>query len=170
MRAFAITGMLTDRWIPAIISGSDMRATPPSRRMSAGTRSSAITAAAPACSASAASSGVTTSMITPPLSISARPDLTRNVASSRIPVKGSVLLEAEGLDALGVLGRVARVDAVGERLDHREQCRVRAHVGGAVGRVVELDLRELGDLGERGVGDRRGAGLAVAGQLHRAHH
>ena len=61
--------------MPAIISGSDMRATPPSRRMSAGTRSSAITAAAPASSAIFACSGVTTSMITPPLSISARPRL-----------------------------------------------------------------------------------------------
>src|ERR1700735_3098571 len=70
-------------WIPWIISGSDMRATPPSRRMSAGTRSSAITAAAPASSAILACSGVTTSMITPPLSISARPALTVNVASSR---------------------------------------------------------------------------------------
>src|SRR5437588_486790 len=34
--------------MPRIIVGSDIRATPPSRRMSAGTRSSAITAAAPA--------------------------------------------------------------------------------------------------------------------------
>src|ERR1700758_5138497 len=85
MRAFAITGIVTACWMPAIISGSDMRATPPSRRMSAGTRSSAITAAAPASSATFACSGVTTSMITPPLSISARPLLTRNVASSRMP-------------------------------------------------------------------------------------
>ena len=84
MRAFAITGIVTACWMPAIISGSDMRATPPSRRMSAGTRSSAITAAAPASSATFACSGVTTSMITPPLSISARPLLTRNVASSRM--------------------------------------------------------------------------------------
>ncbi len=84
MRAFAITGMLTASWMPAIISGSDIRATPPSRRMSAGTRSSAITAAAPASSATFACSGVTTSMITPPLSISARPALTANVASSRM--------------------------------------------------------------------------------------
>ena len=84
IRALAITGIVTASWIPAIISGSDMRATPPSRRMSAGTRSSAITAAAPASSATLACSGVTTSMITPPLSISARPLLTRNVASSRM--------------------------------------------------------------------------------------
>src|SRR5580704_17376150 len=83
MRAFAITGIVTASWIPLIISGSDMRATPPSRRMSAGTRSSAITAVAPASSAIFACSGVTTSMITPPLSISARPDLTVKVASWR---------------------------------------------------------------------------------------
>src|SRR6202012_4137634 len=75
--------MVTASWIPRIIAGSDMRATPPSRRMSAGTRSSAITAAAPASSAILACSAVTTSMITPPLSISARPALTVNVASSR---------------------------------------------------------------------------------------
>src|SRR5437660_1159229 len=83
MRAFAMTGMLTASWMPTIISGSDIRATPPSRRMSAGTRSSAMTAAAPASSAILAWSGVTTSMITPPLSISASPALTVKVASSR---------------------------------------------------------------------------------------
>ena len=66
------------------MSGSDMRATPPCARMSAGTRSSAITAQAPAASAIRACSGVTTSMITPPFSISARPALTVNVASSRM--------------------------------------------------------------------------------------
>ena len=44
MRHFAITGIVTASWISRIFSGSDMRATPPSRRMSAGTRSSAITA------------------------------------------------------------------------------------------------------------------------------
>src|SRR5947209_18218182 len=75
--------MLTAAWIPLIIDGSDIRATPPSRRISAGTRSRAITAAAPASSAIFACPGVTTSMITPPLSISARPALTVKVASSR---------------------------------------------------------------------------------------
>src|SRR3954462_7544416 len=82
MRALAITGMVTASWMPLISTGSDMRATPPSRRMSAGTGSSAITAAAPASSAILACSAVTTSMITPPLSISARPALTRKVPSS----------------------------------------------------------------------------------------
>src|ERR1700754_456345 len=77
-------GMVTAAWMPLIMAGSLMRATPPSRRMSAGTRSSAMTADAPASSAIFACSALTTSMITPPLSISARPALVRNVASSRI--------------------------------------------------------------------------------------
>ena len=51
MRALAITGMLTAALMPSIISGSLMRATPPSRRMSEGTRSRAMTAVAPASSA-----------------------------------------------------------------------------------------------------------------------
>src|SRR3954454_15443282 len=79
MRAFAITGMDTAEMIPSIMSGSLIRETPPSARMSAGTRSSAITATAPASSAIFACSGVTTSMMTPPLSISAMPRLTRAV-------------------------------------------------------------------------------------------
>ena len=62
--------------------GSAIRATPPAARMSDGTRSRAITAAAPVDSAMRAWSAVTTSMITPPLSISARPAFTRNVAVS----------------------------------------------------------------------------------------
>lgn len=65
--------------MPSIMSGSLMRETPPWARMSAGTRSSAMTATAPASSAILACSGVTTSMITPPLSMSAMPRLTRDV-------------------------------------------------------------------------------------------
>ena len=65
--------------MPSIMSGSLIRDTPPWARMSAGTRSSAITATAPASSAILACSAVTTSMITPPLSISAMPRLTRAV-------------------------------------------------------------------------------------------
>src|SRR5260221_10937281 len=84
IRHFAITGIVTASWISLILSGSDMRATPPSRRMSAGTRSSAITAQAPASSATFACSASTTSMITPPLSISARPLFTRIVPISCI--------------------------------------------------------------------------------------
>uniref|UniRef100_J3MHX3 Uncharacterized protein n=1 Tax=Oryza brachyantha TaxID=4533 RepID=J3MHX3_ORYBR len=49
-------------------------------RMSAGTRSRAMTAQAPASSAMRAWSGVTTSMMTPPRSIWARPTLTEKVA------------------------------------------------------------------------------------------
>src|SRR5262245_47066905 len=82
MRHLAITGIETASWISRIIPGSDMRATPPWARMSAGTRSSAITDTAPASSATRACSASTTSMITPPLSISARPLLTRIVPVS----------------------------------------------------------------------------------------
>jgi hypothetical protein len=73
MRALAITGMVTASRMALMTVASLMRATPPSLRMSAGTRSSAMTATAPASSAMRASSGVVTSMITPPLSICARP-------------------------------------------------------------------------------------------------
>src|SRR4051794_2422909 len=79
MRAFAITGIETASMMPRIMSGSLIRAMPPWARMSAGTRSSAITATAPASSAILACSGVTTSMMTPPLSCSAMPRLTRSV-------------------------------------------------------------------------------------------
>src|ERR1700712_2325667 len=79
MRHLAMTGMLTVRWMARIIAGSLARATPPSARICAGTRSSAITAQAPASSAMRACSLSTTSMITPPFSISARPVLVRLV-------------------------------------------------------------------------------------------
>jgi hypothetical protein len=46
MRAFAITGMETVSMIFKINSGSLIRATPPCARISAGTRSNAITATA----------------------------------------------------------------------------------------------------------------------------
>src|SRR5262249_17591744 len=94
MRHFAITGMVTASWISRILSGSAMRATPPSRRMSGGTGSSAITAQAPASSAIRACSAVVTSMITPPLSISARPPFTRIVPISAIDAILARLLEA----------------------------------------------------------------------------
>ena len=63
----------------SISAGWLIRATPPIARMSAGMRSSAITATAPASSATFACSGVTTSMMTPPLSICASPRLTVSV-------------------------------------------------------------------------------------------
>ena len=62
-----------------------MRATPPSARMSAGMRSRAITAQAPASSAMRACSGVVTSMMTPPFSIWASPVLTRTVPVRPLP-------------------------------------------------------------------------------------
>ncbi len=91
MRALAMTGMVTWALIPSIISGSLIRATPPSRRMSAGTRSRAITAQAPASSAIFACSGVTTSMMTPPFNISASPRLTGNVPVAREEVTDPVM-------------------------------------------------------------------------------
>ena len=84
--------------IPSIMSGSLIREMPPSARMSAGTRSRAITATAPASSAILACSGVTTSMITPPLSISAMPRLTRAV-----PVAGALAVSLlAGVAGVGV--------------------------------------------------------------------
>src|SRR5437764_464216 len=77
--------METAPMISSIMSGSLILATPPWARMSAGTRSSAMTATAPESSAIFACSGVTTSMITPPLSMSAMPRLTRAV-----PVCGAI--------------------------------------------------------------------------------
>src|ERR671925_117883 len=74
----------------------------PSTRMSAGTRSSAMTATAPASSAIAACSAVVTSMITPPFSISARPPLTRIVPSSAIRAMLAVGAKAEVVDAAAV--------------------------------------------------------------------
>src|ERR1035438_2752071 len=65
--------------ISRITFGEAMRATPPSARIWAGTRSNAITATAPARSAISACFAVVTSMITPPLSISARPVLRRRL-------------------------------------------------------------------------------------------
>ncbi len=62
--------------ISLIFLGSAILATPPWARMSAGTRSRAMTATAPASSAIFACSGVVTSMITPPLNMSAKPVFT----------------------------------------------------------------------------------------------
>ena len=56
-----------------------MRDTPPSARIMAGTRSSAMTADAPAFSATSACSTLMTSMMTPPFSISARPVFKRKL-------------------------------------------------------------------------------------------
>jgi hypothetical protein len=62
-------------------AGLAMRATPPSARIIAGTRSRAITAVAPDSSAMRACSTFITSMMTPPLSISAKPIFRRRPVS-----------------------------------------------------------------------------------------
>src|SRR5713226_6316865 len=85
MRTLAITGIVTVAMISRITLIDAMRATPPSLRMSEGTRSSAITAHAPAFSAIFACSAFVTSMITPPLSISARPTFTRHSFDPLLP-------------------------------------------------------------------------------------
>src|ERR1700685_1966450 len=86
MRTLAITGIVTVFIISRMTLMEAMRATPPSLRMSDGTRSSAITAHAPAFSAIFACSAVVTSMITPPLSISASPTLTRHSFAPGCPL------------------------------------------------------------------------------------
>src|SRR5918992_5808901 len=138
MRALAITGIETASWISAIFVGSAMRATPPAARMSAGTRSSAITAAAPASSAMRAWSAVTTSMITPPLSISARPLFTRKVPVSMWPP--GYAYKSIGFPGSasrpGPPGRVARPASAG------------VHEGA-------VQFQELGELGRRGGLERR---------------
>src|SRR5580658_1190725 len=79
MRHLAITGIDTVAIISRIFFGEAIRATPPSARICAGTRSSAITATAPAFSAIEACSALVTSMITPPFSISAKPVFRRRL-------------------------------------------------------------------------------------------
>src|SRR5882762_6561574 len=86
MRTLAITGIVTVAMISRITLIDAMRATPPSLRISEGTRSSAITAHAPAFSAIFACSALVTSMITPPLSISARPTFTRHSFEPLLPL------------------------------------------------------------------------------------
>src|SRR3954452_17104234 len=147
--------MVTASWISSILSGSAMRATPPSRRMSAGTRSSAMTAHAPASSAIRACSASVTSMITPPLSISARPPLTRMVPSSAISsilaLRGAAkngLHRPQGNPRLDEL-RLARGHAL--ESESREQQRTRQPRARALDELPELHRqreREHGD-GER---------------------
>src|SRR6266852_6189017 len=86
MRTLAITGIVTVVMISRITLIDAMRATPPSLRISEGTRSRAITAHAPAFSAIFACSAFVTSMITPPLSISARPTFTRHSFDPLLPL------------------------------------------------------------------------------------
>src|SRR6478736_5943122 len=148
MRALAMTGIVTASWISRILSGSAMRATPPSARMSAGTRSSAITAQAPASSAIRAWSAVVTSMITPPFSISASPLLTRIVPISLMaPILASPLEAAEDLVVI-LLRRRDRPEDNGVLLDLHHVVDVRP----------ELLRRELAVE----LGDVRGLTVVVA--------
>src|SRR5215210_6456258 len=147
MRHFAITGIVTASWISRIFSGSDIRATPPCTRMSAGTRSSAITATAPASSAIRAWSASTTSMITPPLSISARPVLTRIVPSSSI---GESLLRRAALAA--------------DAADPAEELRERR----ALGLAEETEVHAV-DAFEVGHGCFAKLPMPVVGELRVAH-
>ena len=108
-----------------------MRATPPSLRISEGTRSSAITAQAPASSAMVACSGVTTSMITPPFSICARPTLTAQVpvvAISILPCRSwfESVVHSLGLSGLLRQGQSSPVFAR-HRFPLRPPGRVRCH-------------------------------------------
>ena len=86
--------------------------------MSAGTRSSAMTATAPASSAILACSAVTTSMMTPPLSISAMPRLTRAVPVTRVDAaSGCSDMTCASLIGSGILssGYAARHALAGQR-------------------------------------------------------
>src|SRR5689334_576578 len=166
MRHFAITGIVTASWISRMISGSDMRATPPSARMSAGTRSSAMTATAPDASAIFACSALTTSMITPPLSISASPLLTRIVPVSCIGSMLAVALLAraarlvlgllQGPD-IGAVGPQVDAFAVGERdTDHRAFVTADDQAVGVDDLRLFVVLAVFGSGGQDGVADRVG--------------
>src|SRR5437588_6890765 len=100
--------------------------------MSDGTRSSAMTAQAPASSAIFACSGVTTSMITPPLSIWARPFLTAQVPVALAPF----VLVRSLVATISVLRRV--------RVWVQEQCSERTD---ACVRDVRIAVRSEGSLG-----------------------
>src|SRR5438552_12703527 len=165
MRALAMTGTVTATLIASIIEGSLMRATPPSRRMSAGTRSSAMTETAPASSAILACSGVTTSMITPPRSISARPRLTRSVPVVR---SAMALMVVGGSGPASGVGRGHRGSRRGQLDPGRAGCEPnllarRVGVGGDRRRRA-LRPRRLADL-SLAVDERRPA----AGHVGRRH-
>src|ERR1700687_1920267 len=109
MRTLAITGIVTVAMISRITLIDAIRATPPSLRISEGTRSSAITAHAPAFSAIFACSALVTSMITPPLSISARPTFTRH---SFDPLLALPLPFTFFASILGLLSQLELLDGV----------------------------------------------------------
>src|SRR5688572_8851436 len=143
-----MTGMVTASWISAILVGSAMRATPPSALMSAGTRSSAMTATAPAPSAIRACSASVTSMITPPLSISARPLFTRIVPSSAMPKVYPERLRRQELERrVRLLERRNHVDPRGARARSLEQFpgELEAELAGVRARVRQPLLHRLRD-------------------------
>src|SRR5437016_6310076 len=174
MRALAITGMVTASWISTILSGSAIRATPPSARMSAGTRSSAMTATAPASSAIRAWSASVTSMITPPLSISARPLFTRIVPISTItrfyPEESALQARKDFVQLL--LRRGDRPEEDGVLLGPEDIADVRAELLG--GKALEGGGDFDAVVGALTEGDREGvAGLpgqeAAVGSIGRNH-
>src|SRR5690606_33092459 len=146
MRALAITGMDTALMIPSIMSGSLIREMPPSARMSAGTRSRAITATAPASSAIFACSGVTTSMITPPLSISAMPRLTRAVPVSGAALSGAGLEVDTGFPHMEVR-QVLSMLLPARGAAHPPLCQRPAARAYRVAGVTRDPARALGDVG-----------------------
>src|SRR6187397_2979391 len=145
--------MVTPSWISLIFAGSAIRATPPSLRMSAGTRSSAMTATAPASSAMRASSAVVTSMMTPPFSISARPLFTRMVASSDM---GWILLAVEKVESRRRLL---------ERRNHVDAGRAAPRLLDQLVRELEAHAARIGAGGGKpflhGLGDRDPGNLVV---------
>src|SRR5579872_2640399 len=136
MRALAITGMETVSMISRMMRMDAMRATPPSLRMSDGTRSSAMTAEAPALSAILACSTLVTSIMTPPLSISARPTFTRK-SSERYIIPFSMCISIIAFPRRD--SQCLRVDA--PKLDRRghsvqgEHIRRRAVIDGVLLRI-----------------------------------
>src|SRR6185437_1845462 len=144
-----MTGMDTALTMPSIRSGSLIRATPPWARMSAGTRSRAITATAPASSAILAWSAVTTSMMTPPLSISAMPRFTRAVPVTEpfwLPGPAGVGVDTTDLIQLSGKGAVALVHgraAVTRRMAGVSTSDALACSGGQRGWQLVVDLERL---------------------------
>src|SRR5712692_6134050 len=128
MRTLAITGIVTVAMISRITLIDAMRATPPSLRISEGTRSSAITAQAPAFSAIFACSALVTSMITPPLSISAKPTFTRHSFDPLVPLPlpftffASISLLLSILENLDGVAPPNLFSALSLLPDHHESC------------------------------------------------
>src|SRR3984885_14877144 len=134
MRTLAITGIETVSIISRMMRGAAMRATPPSLRISEGTRSSAITAQAPASSAILACSAFVTSIIPPPFNISARPTFTRHkllfissiefLPRSRLQIS---LLQRLPCQFLGRIGRHGLLRMAFRINDHKSPSAARQH-------------------------------------------